>query len=250
MNFLENNERTDENIAELLLPRYPWLHAGLSERYHGNMRLNQNGAPMQPMSRARFAMELGIPPERVIAPLQTHGKEAILITHRDLERIFEADGLVTRESRLFLSVTVADCAPVYFVDPELKVVGLAHAGWRGMLRGVLESIVNSMRGLGSKPENICVGIGPSIGSCHFEVGFEVAEQFQSHLGRDVVARHDEKLFVDLKKSAVRLLGRAGISPDHVRTSDLCTHCEERYFSYRRDAAAGAQSMVAVLGMIE
>lgn len=250
MNFLENETHVEENAAVLLLPRYPWLAAGFSERYHGNMRLNQNGAPMQPLARARFALELGIPPERVIAPLQTHNKEAALVTHHDLERVFEADGLVTREPRLFLSITVADCVPVYFVDTELKVMGLAHAGWRGLLRGVLESVVDRMRELGSRPENIYAGIGPSIGPCHFEVGFEVAEQFQSHLGRDVIARRDEKLFVDLKKSAGRLLGRAGLSPDRVRTSASCTHCEERYFSYRRDVALGAQSMMAVIGIIE
>ncbi len=251
MNFLENNTDVSENVAELILPRYPWLGAGLSERYHGNMRLGQNGQPMNPMARARFAMELGVPPERVIAPTLVHGGEARTVTRRDLEQTFEVDGLVTREPNLFVSVTVADCVPVFFVDTAQKIVGLAHAGWRGILRGVLISVIEEMKKMGSAPENIFVGVGPSIGACHFEVGVEVAEQFQSFLGRDVVSRREEKLFVDLKKSVVRLVGRAGVLPDHIRTNESCTYCEERYFSHRRDAAtAGAQAMMAVIGIIE
>lgn len=241
------NETQKEEVTRLL-PVTSWLKAGFSERQHGNMRIAPNGAPIDALARARFALGLDIPPERVISSLLTHGNNAILVKSEHLEEVFEADGLVTDEPELYLSVTAADCLPLFFVDTKNRIIGIAHAGWRGLLRGVISSTVLEMKGLGSKLEDIHTGIGPGIGVCHYEVGMQVAEQFKNQLGADVLSRRDEKLFVDLKKSAERLLGRAGIAPERIKASDVCTFCEERCFSYRRDSQAGIQAMMAVIGI--
>lgn len=250
MTFLEDEKINvlREDATSTLLPQYEWLRWGLSERQHGNMRLNAGGAPIDPLARARFALELEIPPERLVALRQVHGKEVLVATGKNLEETLEADAVVTAEPRLFLSVTTADCLPVFFVDTKKRLVGLAHAGWRGLLRGVLGETIATFKKMGSRPQDIFAGIGPSIGVCHYEVGMPVAGQFEEELGRDVVVRRDEKLFVDLKKSAERLLHRTGVAPERIKISQLCTFCEERYFSYRRDATVGVQTMMAVIGI--
>lgn len=243
----------DERLApamdvRALLPRYPWLVAGMSERRHGNMRVGPNGSPLDIIARARFVTELGIPSDSVVAPVLVHGKGVISVTNDPPAGRFEADGLVTGELRLYLSVTAADCLPVFFVDGQERVVGLAHAGWRGLLRGVIAETVIAMGAQGGEPARLQVAIGPSIGPCHYEVGISVAQQFQEQLGRDVVARREGGLFLDLRKAAARLLGRAGIAPSNIRLSPTCTFCEERLFSHRRDGARGVEAMMAVIGI--
>lgn len=242
------NEVVSRDDVRFLLPRYTWLIGGMSERRHGNLRLNQNGSPMDALARAQFSIELEIPPERVIGSILVHGATVKHVTGKDLENVIEADGLVTREPNLFLSVTAADCLPIFFVDGQERIVGLAHAGWRGLLRGIVNETVTVMKEMESDPARIFAAIGPGIGNCHFEVGLAVARQFEKKLGADVVSRREGKLFVDLKKSAMRQLHRAGVNPMNIKTSEICTYCDERYFSHRRDATVGVEAMMAVIGI--
>lgn len=246
-----SNERL-ESVVDLraLLPRYSWLVAGMSERRHGNMRIGPNGNPLDTIARARFATELGVPSDRVVAPVLAHGSRVVSVMNDHLATSVEADGLVTKQPGLFLSVTAADCLSLFFVDGEERVVGLSHAGWRGMLRGVIRETVSAACALGAEPGRMRVAIGPAIGPCHYEVGLAVARQFQELLGRDVVARREGGLFLDLRKAATRLLGRAGIAPANIRVSPTCTFCEERLFSHRRDGAHGVEAMAAVIGIAD
>ncbi|MDP3985585.1 MAG: peptidoglycan editing factor PgeF [bacterium] len=246
-----NDEVVFKNEIAELLPRVPWCVSGMSERRHGNLRIGPNGAA-DVLARARFLIECNISPDRVITPFQTHGATASVVDESYLEGIPEADGLVTKDPNVFLSVTAADCMPVFFVDTDKKIVGIAHAGWRGLLRGVIQATVGAMASIGSDPATLRVVIGPSIHVCHFAVDFKVARQFSAQLGTDVVSRRDDQLSVDLQKSAVRLLGRAGVVPSKIITSDTCTFCEEKYFSHRRDGqnGVGIEAMLAVIGIQE
>lgn len=244
-----SNERVVERLdVRALLPRYSWLVAGFSERRHGNMRIGANGNPLDTIARARFATELGVPSDRVVAPVLAHGSRVVSVTNEHLTTNVEADGLVTKQAGLFLSVTAADCLSVFFVDGEERIVGLAHAGWRGMLRGVIAETVSAARALGAEPGRMQVAIGPAIGPCHYEVGMSVAQQFHERLGADVIGRREGGLFLDLRKAATRFLGRAGIAPANIRVSPTCTFCEERLFSHRRDGAHGVEAMAAVIGI--
>lgn len=233
-----------------LLPRYGWIAAGLSERRHGNLYRGPGEAPLNPLGRAQFSYELEIPPERIIAPVLVHGAEARTVNARDIEAHIEADGLVTKEPNVFLSVTAADCLPVFFVEPRRRVIGIAHAGWRGLLRGVLEATVRAMVKHGAKLSAIHVGIGPSIRSCHYSVDLMRAKKFSTYLGDDVVTRRGGESHLDLERSAVRLLGRVGVVPAQIKSSGICTSCDERFFSFRRDAPRGVEAMMAVIGISE
>lgn len=251
MKFLEDKTISCNNVGSLL-PQYSWLVLGMSERRHGNLRIGPNGAPIDLFARAEFALEMGIPPERVVAPVLVHGADARAVTSDDLLVTHEVDALVTNEPNLFLSITVADCLPIFFVDGQKKVVGLAHVGWRGLLRGVIERTVLVLQEQGANPTRIRAAIGPSIRACHFEVSLPVAKIFEKKIGADVIARRETKLFVDLQKSAVRLLGRSGISSSNISVSPTCTYDEERLFSRRRDIANGngVEAMMAVIGILE
>ncbi len=203
---------------------------------------------MNPLGRAQFAFEIGIPPERIIAPRLMHGAEVRTVDGRDVDAAFEVDGLVTKTSNVFLSVTAADCLPVFFLEPRHRIVGIAHAGWRGLLRGVLEATVRTLVKSGARLSAIHVGIGPSIRSCHYSVDLVRAKKFSAYLGDDVVMRHGGQSHLDLERAAVRLLGRVGVVPVQIKSSGICTHCDERYFSFRRDAPQGVEAMMAVIGM--
>jgi len=164
----------------------------------------------------------------------------------------DADGLVTDTPGLVLSAFFADCVPLYFVDPIRRAIGLSHSGWRGTVGKMGKVTVEAMtREFGSRPEEIVAAIGPSIcGDC-YEVGEDVAQQFERAFpGACGAARRASsdgeeknapllrqkgggKYMLDLWEANRRVLLEAGISPDHISLTDLCTCCNpDLLFSHR------------------
>nr|HEX4317326.1 peptidoglycan editing factor PgeF [Kofleriaceae bacterium] len=157
----------------------------------------------------------------------------------------EFDALVCDRVGPVLGAFAADCVPLLFADPEARVCGSAHAGWRGAVAGVAENVVTRMVELGARPSRICVALGPSIGPCCFEVGGEVVAAFRDRFGDlpGLVVRGPAKEHVDLRVALVASLGRAGVLPEHVDATPPCTKCNpERFFSYRRDGTGGGVHM--------
>ncbi|UCF20566.1 MAG: polyphenol oxidase family protein [Gemmatimonadota bacterium] len=150
----------------------------------------------------------------------------------------EADGLVTDMAGVLLTVTVADCVPVYLVDPIQRVLGLAHAGWRGTAAGVVGATLRAMLPLGARLDSLCAHLGPAIcGEC-YEVGPEVT----SALGESP----EEGRYVDLRGLIASQLRAEGLGPAQVTVSRHCTRCEDRaFYSYR--AGDRGRRMCAFLG---
>lgn len=149
----------------------------------------------------------------------------------------KADAIVTDDPGRALAVRVADCAPVLLASPDGRVVAAVHAGWRGVVAGVLPAAIAAM-GLLSAAAPLAA-LGPCIGPEHFEVGPEVIEAFRAAFGTDakgIVVRTDPatgKGFIDLKAALRAQLAAAGI--DAVDVSDRCTHRDAgEFFSHRRD----------------
>lgn len=187
-----------------------------------------------------------IDPRRVISAGLVHGTEVAVVENVRTKFFPGVDALVTRKPGVFLSLTAADCVPVYLWDGEAGVVGLAHAGWRGVAAHIATKTLGALVGLGARPERLAASFGPGIGVCHFEVGEDVAETFESY--PDAVERREDGTFVDLKKILRIQLEHAGLSP--LRTADdaRCTYCHpELFFSYRRDRPDPLETMVAVIG---
>src|SRR5258708_7443977 len=129
-------------------------------------------------NRRIAAAQLGLAPECLVSCHQVHGTATITV-ERPWRRAENprADGMVTAVPGIALGVLAADCAPVLFADPEARIIGAAHGGWRGALAGVMEATVAAMAALGARPERIRAGIGPCIGQPSYEVGPEFAATF-------------------------------------------------------------------------
>src|SRR5579863_2633035 len=129
-------------------------------------------------NRVRMAARLGVEPGRFLTPYQVHSPKVVVAeTPWTNETRPRADAIVTRMRALAIGVTTADCAPVLFADPTARIIGAAHAGWRGALSGVLEATVDAMKSLGASPQRIHAAIGPCIGRASYEVGSEFPAPF-------------------------------------------------------------------------
>ena len=166
---------------------------------------------------------------------QVHGTVAVDVDRRPKNA--EGDAAVTRQSGRVCAIMTADCLPVLFCDRAGSVVGAAHAGWRGLLAGVLESTV---AGMAVPPGEVLAWFGPAIGPQNFEVGEEVRSAFVAHDSEaaDAFAAHGSgKWLGDLYRLARRRLQRIGVGA--VSGGGECTFSNSgRYFSYRRDGVTG------------
>lgn len=177
---------------------------------------------------------------------QVHGTRVMTLDATALSNAAmppEADAAMTQAQGVACAIMTADCLPVLVADQQARVVGAAHAGWRGLAAGVIESLVEAMtRVPGVTPADLTVWLGPAIGPAAFEVGGEVVEAFA---GMDAANRHcftphpdsTDKYLGDLPALARNRLHRLGI--EAVTGSDLCTvSLPERFYSYRRQPVTG------------
>ncbi len=154
------------------------------------------------------------------------------------------DGFVTRARGVSLIVRAADCVPILFADPENAVIGACHAGWRGTLGGIAAKTVDAMCAIGANKKSIRAAIGPSICRDCYEVDDAFYHTFLDTRGealcREIFAysdtyAHPERPHCDLKACNRLLLEQAGLSPDHIDVTDLCTCCAHDDFHSHRYA---------------
>lgn len=230
-------------MPHLIWTDEPRLSAGMTLREDGDMRLRADGVVQDEMLRKRSACLGGITPplhqHAIAAPLPVHGAGvATVIGGQPFQEghvLFpHTDALVTVVPGIVLTVTAADCLPVFFFDPVLGAIGLAHAGWRGLVappHGILAATVEALVALGSKPTDLRVEVGPSVGPCHYAVDPERRAQFAERFGSAVVC--DQA--IDLRQAAVQALLGAGLDPKQITAEPPCTACQsERFFSRRID----------------
>jgi hypothetical protein len=192
-------------------------------------------------NRCRLADAAGSTLDRMVCAAQVHGARVAVVTAADSGRgandaadaIPAADALVTDAPDLLLTLFFADCLPILLADPRRRVVAVAHAGWRGLVDGVIENTVAAMaERFGTRPEDLVARIGPGIGPECFEVGPEVAAQFDAAF---VLPGSGDRRYVDLKSAASARLRAAGVPGHHVDVCPDCTACAtDRYFSHRRE----------------
>jgi len=198
-------------------------------------------------NRRLLAAHVGYDPAQLVATRHVHGT-AVHAVGELLAADAEFDGLVCDRVGPVLGAFAADCIPLLFADPEARVCGAAHAGWRGTVGGVAANVVTRMRELGAKPAHVRVALGPSIGACCFEVGPEVVDEFRATLGDlpGLVVRGPRKDHLDLRVATRAILERAGVLPEHIDDRPPCTRCEgDRFFSYRRDGKDGGVHMAFI-----
>ncbi|MCC6775551.1 MAG: peptidoglycan editing factor PgeF [Hyphomicrobiales bacterium] len=184
-------------------------------------------------NRARMAAHLGVTPDRFLTAYQIHSPDAVIVEEPWQARP-RADAIVTRMPGLAISVSTADCGPVLLADAEARVIGAAHAGWRGAATGVLEATIAAMERCGAMRGRIVAALGPMIRQDNYEVGPELVTRFEAQgSGRFFrpAARGDHALF-DLPGYISSRLAAAGVV--QVEDLGLCTYADaERFYSYRR-----------------
>ncbi|HZL39881.1 MAG TPA: peptidoglycan editing factor PgeF [Pseudolabrys sp.] len=188
-------------------------------------------------NRARVAAALGVKPDHLLTVYQIHSPDVVVAdrpwSKEDRPR---ADAIVTRTPRLAIGVSTADCGPLLFADAQARVIGAAHAGWRGAFTGVIEATIAAMEKLGADRSRITAALGPTIRQPNYEVGSEFVERF---LAAD---RDNERFFASSQRAGHAMFDLTGYIADRVQRAGivnfedlgLCTLAEpERFFSFRR-----------------
>jgi len=195
----------------------------------------------------RFFGSLNIDLEKVAKSHQVHGAEILTVTKPG--RYEGYDALIANISNIQLAVTIADCTPVLIFDPVKKAVAAIHAGWRGTVQEiVLKTALTLQKEYGSNPQDCLAYIGTCIDECSFEVGEDVADNFDSGFKR--WDQQKKKFFVDLKSANKDQLLRAGIKPENIEVSPFSTVLDNTdYFSYRYENGLTGR-MLATIGLTE
>jgi len=194
---------------------------------------------------------LDIPVERIFRARQVHGKNVILINNQENKTIInmEADGLITDVPGTALCTFHADCVPIYFYDNVKKVIGIAHAGWKGTLNNIVEVVVDKMvKYYRTDLDDIFAAIGPSIGVCCYEIGEDVEKLFMDRFSDDsIFVKRDDKTYLNLWRANTINLLNAGINFNNIYHSDFCTSCHiDTLYSYRREKGTKNRMIAAIM----
>jgi polyphenol oxidase len=190
-------------------------------------------------NRRRVAGWFGLPLERLATVHQVHSPDVVVVDGSYDGARPQADAMVTATPGIVLGVLAADCGPVLFADAQNRVVGAAHAGWKGALTGVLENTIDAMVGLGARRQAIKACLGPSISQASYEVGPEFVDRFLAHnpayAAYFLASERPGHALFDLKGFTVDRLRAADVVADSL---NLCTYPDaDRFFSYRRTTHA-------------
>jgi polyphenol oxidase len=207
------------------------IYAGLN----GGLGSNDDPAAVAE-NRRRMAEQMGVPPSHFLGVHQIHSPDAVVATGpwQGASRP-RADAIVTRTEGLAIGITAADCGPLLLVDPDARVIGAAHAGWKGALTGIVESTIEAMEKLGAERAGIVAAIGPLIRQPSYEVGNEFVERFMEEDAENALfflpaAREGHAMF-DLAGFIRKRLENAGVLV--IDDIGIDTYSDERFFSYRR-----------------
>ncbi len=248
------------------LARYPLIHAVTTRdpRLPGDGDINIAGrlpCDVAIANRRAWADLIGIDSTALVAGRQIHGTNVRAVDdhHRGFgavqieDAIPQSDALITRTIGLPLIIYTADCVPVLLYDPIEHALGLAHAGWRGTVGNIAGEVVAAMQAeFGTRPENLVVKLGPSIGPCCYEVGDEVIDAWRSSgivQWSEAIVPKEPRAHLDLWRANELAFEAAGVPADHVEHSGICTCCHaKRYFSRR--AAQGHRGLFATIAQLQ
>ena len=226
---------SQSGIRHAFFTRQGGVSDGIYASLNGGIGSSDEPAKVQE-NRRRMAEALGVEHDALISVYQVHSPDAVIVEGPWRGERPKADAMVTAMPGLALGITTADCGPVLFADEEARVIGAAHAGWRGAVTGVLESTLTAMERLGARREKIVAVLGPTISQNAYEVGPDFIRRFTEEApGHErffkEAERPDHAMF-DLPGFIGARLEAAGIGA--FTNLGLCTYSdEERFFSYRR-----------------
>ena len=211
----------------------------------------------------RIASLLGCEVSDIVCSDQTHTTNVRAVNEYDRGKgiiypkdYTDVDGLITNVKGIVLATFYADCVPLFFIDVKNKAIGLSHSGWRGTVGRMGALTVEAMRReYGTKPEDICAAIGPSICQECYEVSEDVAEAFRQEFNKDgqsgqiLLSKGNGKYQLDLWRANQIILEEAGVSPEKIQVTDICTCCNPEYLFSHRASQGKRGNLGAFLGLI-
>ena len=171
---------------------------------------------------------------------------------RDMESV---DAIITNETGVTLVTYYADCTPLYFVDTKNRAIGLAHGGWRGTVGRIAEKTIQKMTGLyGTNPADITAAVGPAISVCCYEVDKPCIDNFYALEDLDtdkfIFPKDGGKYMLDLLECNRQILVSAGVKPENITVSDVCTNCNSELLWSHRATKGHRGTMCAFMCLIE
>jgi polyphenol oxidase len=222
--------------SDYIIPVWPapaTVRAVVTTRLAGNLAMHVNDDPAIVRANRRQLRENLALSEEPVWIEQVHGTEVIDIDKPPTTLI--GDAALTESSQKVCAILTADCLPIFLADKDGRKVAAIHAGWRGLLGGVIDAAISALK---LPPSALWVWLGPAIGPDHFEVGPEVREQFaarHSDYAAGFSSKNNGRWLADIYQLAKINLRHTGVSSQQIYGGGLCTVCDsERFFSYRRD----------------
>lgn len=239
---------------------------GVSKGIYSSMNLSfQRGDSEEAVNEnyRRIAKTLGCHISDIVCSAQTHTVNIRIADDADRGKgiIYEKDytdidGLITNVKGIVLATFYADCVPLFFVDTKRKAIGLAHSGWRGTIGRMGLHMIEAMgKEYGTRPEDVTAAIGPSICKDCYEVSADVAEKFMKEFHKSVQSEkilYDKgsgKYMLDLWKANEIILLEAGILPEKLQITDICTCCNPEYLFSHRASHGKRGNSGAFLGLL-
>lgn len=198
--------------------------------------------------RRQLSEAVGMPLEKIVIPRQSHSANVAILTSAPCTPLDDTDALVTARPDLLLTINTADCLPVVFNDPVNRIVGIAHAGWKGILNGIIRTTIKAMLSLGAWPQTIHAAIGPSIcGNC-YEVSPEFIIPFRQQFPDldGLITYHGSRPHVDLAIAARSQIAGTAVPIEQIAMPPLCTRCNPSlFFSARILTPASGRILTAI-----
>ncbi|MRX53579.1 peptidoglycan editing factor PgeF [Bacillus idriensis] len=253
-----------EKLNDELIVGFTTKNGGISSGdFHSlNLGLHVNDKPEHVvLNRKRLAEELNMPLENWVCADQIHDSSIQKVTQSDRGKgildyhsaIPGTDGLYTREENLMLALCYADCVPLYFYEHNKKLIGTAHAGWKGTVKDIGGKMIQTwIKDEEADVNLICAIIGPSIGACCYVVDDYVIDRVNQVIRNTDPLPYQKvsegQYSLDLKQLNKQLLINAGVKEDRILTSSFCTSCESSmFFSHRKDAGSTGR-MFSFIGL--
>jgi len=193
-----------------------------------------------------------LPFERLTIPSQVHANNIAIIDQAHIGSGWEGrsgclagiDGVATALTAVPMMILSADCPLIIAYDGQVRALGLAHAGWQGTAGRIAANLIDSMcKKLGARAGRIVAGISPCAGKCCYQVGSDVIDAMDGRF----IERRDGRAFLDLQHANRRQLLDSGLQKQNIQVMDICTICDERFFSHRRDKTiAGRFGLIAAI----
>ncbi|MBU2632179.1 peptidoglycan editing factor PgeF [Patescibacteria group bacterium] len=187
---------------------------------------------------------------RIIIPEQIHGKAIKVVNNKSEMIIKGVDGLVTKEKNLSLGVLTADCIPIIFYDPKKEIIGIAHAGYKGILLGIIEELIATFKKMGTEAKDIKVSIGPSIGACCYEISENIKNKALARYSFAKINKREDSYYWDLRATVTEILKQNKITQSNVEISPLCTFETPFLYSARKSGNKGFGEFLTAVGVYE